>query len=173
MAVWCWSSQSLRKRNGGKHQQAAKLSSCAEGTPEATETASDARFGWIFSALSVCPKWSESHEANYPLSHHHFHRPSDNMGLRDGLRNLLSLPRKDQRARNEGRGEAGPIPDPGQAGLVVPRPPESSPDLRIGPLTLPTSSPSTSRDQESNGMSTTLFRVIHLTTSPARRRPPR
>ena len=120
----------------------------------------------IFSAPSVCPKRSESREANYPLSHHHFHRPNDNMGLRDGLQNLLSLPRKGRRAQSEVRSEADLTPDPGEIGPVVPRPTESSPDLRIGPPTSPTFGPSTSRDQESNGMSTALFRVIHLTTSP-------
>ena len=118
----------------------------------------------IFSALSVCSKWKESHEANHPLSLHHLHRPNDNMGLRDSVRNFLSLPRKDRRARSEGRNEVGPTADPGGVGSGVPRPTESSPDLRIGPPTLPTPSPSTSRDQESNGTSTDLFRMIHLTT---------
>jgi len=47
---------------------------------------------------------------------------------------------------------------------VVLRPTESTPDLGIGPSTLPTSSPSTSRDQEPNSTQTTLFQMIHLTT---------
>ena len=93
------------------------------------------------------------------------HRPSDNMGLRDGVRNLLSPPPKDRRARSEARSEAASNADPGEVGSGVPRPAKSSPDLRIGSPTLPTPGPSTPRDQESKGLSTTLFRVIHLTIS--------
>ena len=103
---------------------------------------------WIFSALGVGSKRNESHESNDPLSHRHLHRHSDNMGLRDGIRDFLSLPRKDRRARSETRNELNPIAHPEEAGL---RPTESNPDL-------------TSCDQESNSMFTTLSRVIHLTT---------
>jgi hypothetical protein len=103
---------------------------------------------------------------------HHLRRSSDNMGLRDGLRDFLSLPRKDRRARSEARSEAGPIAGPGGVDLVVQRPTESSPDLRIAPPTLSTPSPSTSRNQESNGMPTILFRLIRIITSP-QNRPPR
>ena len=103
---------------------------------------------------------------------HHLCRSSDNMGLRDGLRDFLSLPRKDRRTRSEARSQADPIADPGGVDLIVQRSTESSPDLRIAPPNFSIPSPSTSRNQESNGMSTTLFRLIHVITSP-QNRPPR
>jgi hypothetical protein len=81
------------------------------------------------------------------------------MGLRDGLRDFLSLPRKDRRARSE----AGSIVDPSEVDLVVPRPAESSSDLGIGPSILPTPVPSTLQNRESSGMRTALFRTIRLT----------
>ena len=88
------------------------------------------------------------------------------MGLRDGLRDFLSLPRKDRRARSEARSDVGPAAGSGEVDLVVPRPAESSPDLRIGSSTSPSPSPLTSRSgQESNSTSTALFRVISLTPS--------
>ena len=87
------------------------------------------------------------------------------MGLRDGVRDFLSLPRKDRRVRTTSSSEASPIVDPRVAGLVASRPTESSPDLRIIPPTFPMSGPSTSRDQESNGTLAPLFWVIRLTTS--------
>ena len=120
----------------------------------------------ILSALSAGTKRNESHESNDPLSHRHLHPHSDNMGLRDGIRNLLSLPRKDRRARSEARGRDASIADPGEVGQVVPRPAESSPDLRIGPSTSPAPGPLTSRDHESSSMPTSSFRVFHLTTPP-------
>ena len=91
------------------------------------------------------------------IAHYH-HWPSDNMGLRDGLRDFLSLTRKDRRARSETRNEVDPTADPGGVDPVVPRPTESSPNLRIGSSTSPSSSPLTSRDQESNSTLVALFR---------------
>jgi hypothetical protein len=88
------------------------------------------------------------------------------MGLRDGLRDFLRLPRKDRRARSEARSEANPIGAPSKTDLAVPRSTESSPDLRIGSSTLPTPSPLTLGDQESSGMRTTLFPAIYLTILP-------
>jgi hypothetical protein len=99
------------------------------------------------------------------IAHHHL-RLSDNMGLRDGLRDFLSLPRKDRRTRSEARSEVDPTAGSAEVDLVAPRPTESSPDLRIGSSTLPSPSPLASRNQESNSTSTALFRVISLTTSP-------
>jgi hypothetical protein len=117
----------------------------------------------IFSALSVGSKWNERHESNCPLSPTIYalpHRPSDNMGLRDKFRNLLHLPPKDRRARSEVGSEAGPIVDPSEVVLAAPRLAESTPDLGIGP----TSVPSTSQNPESSGMRTTSFRAIRLVT---------
>ena len=74
------------------------------------------------------------------------------MGLRDELRDFLRLPRKDRRSRSEPSNEAGSSIDPRGADLGVPRPTESTPDLRISASkTLPTSSPSTPHDCESSG----------------------
>ena len=56
--------------------QEVKVSSCAEGKPEARETVLDARRTTGFLALSVSPKWGENHEANYLLSSHHLHQPT-------------------------------------------------------------------------------------------------
>jgi hypothetical protein len=80
-----------------------------------------------------------------------------------GIRDLLSLPRKDRRARSEARSEVGPVTEPGEVDLFPPRPTESSPDIRVGPLALQTPSSLTTRDRESNSMSAALFWVIHLT----------
>ena len=102
------------------------------------------------SALSVDSKWGECHAASHLLSYHHLHRPSDDMKL---LR-FLCLPKSHRRARSKARSEIGPTEDQSGADPVVriPRPTESAPDLRIGISTLPTPSPLTSRDQESNSM---------------------
>lgn len=66
-----------------------------------------------------------------------------------GLRDLLSPPRKDRRARSEGRSEVGPVEDTGQVYSTTPHHAESTPDLGV--------SPSTSQDQGSSGMQTVLF----------------
>jgi hypothetical protein len=92
------------------------------------------------------------------------------MGLRDGLRDFLHIPRKGRRARSEVMSEASATGTPGKAdpALPMPRPgTESTPDLRIGPSTLPTPSPLTSRDQKSSGMGTSASRMNHLTILPA------
>ena len=73
------------------------------------------------------------------------------MGLRDKFRNFLHLPPKDRRAQSEVRSEAGPIVDPSEVVLAVPRLAESTPDLGIGP----TSVPSTPQNRESSSMRTT------------------
>jgi len=109
----------------------------------------------------VGSKWNKCHEANYLLSSHHLHRPSNNMGLRD----FLSLPKGHRRSRSKARSEIGSIEGQGEADLVAhQRPTESTPDLRIGASTSPTSSPLTSRDRESGGTRTPSPRIINLTT---------
>jgi hypothetical protein len=130
---------------------------------ESTETKTDLLFS---PRLASTQNRTKPTSPTFRYRAHHLHRPSDNMGLRDGVRDFLSLPRKDRRVRTTSSSEASPIADPRAAGLAVPRPTESSPDLRIAPPTSPIPGPSTSRDQESNGTPTPLFRVIGLTTSP-------
>ena len=72
--------------------------------------------------------------------------------------------RKDYRPRSKARSEASDIEDPMQVDPAVLRPTESTPDLGIGPSTLPTSGPLTPHDSEPDGMRATLFRTTHLTT---------
>ena len=114
----------------------------------------------LVSALSRGSEWNECHEASYLLSHHHLHRLSDRMKLLK----FLCLPKRNRRARSKVRNEISPIESQSGAGLAVPRPTESAPDLRIGTSTLPTPSPSVPRDQESNGMYTPLSWTNHLST---------
>ena len=92
------------------------------------------------------------------------HRPSDNMGLRDGLRDFLCIP-KHRRTPSKARSDIGSTEGPNEADLAVPRSTESTPDLRIGASTLPTSGPPTPRDQESSGTRTDLSRKTNLTNS--------
>jgi hypothetical protein len=106
-----------------------------------------ARNGVKATSLIVC------HRSTIYIS---LHRPSDNMGLRDRLRDFLRLPQKD-RARSETRSEMGSIEGPNETNPMVPRPTESTPDLRIRASTLPTSSPLTPRDLESSGTRATAF----------------
>jgi len=87
-------------------------------------------------------------------------------------RKLLRVPKKLHRAQSEARSEIGSVEGQGGADLTAPRPAESTPDLRIGTSTLPTSSPLVPRDQESNGMQTTLSQTIHLTALFTQHRPP-
>jgi len=115
--------------------------------------------GQIVSALNPGSERKECHEANYLLSHHHLHRHSDKMES-----NFLCIPIGRRRARSRARSEIGSIEGPGEAGQAVPRPAESTPDLRIGTSTSPPSRPLTPRDQDSNGMQTGFFRKIYLTT---------
>ena len=86
------------------------------------------------------------------LSLYHLHSPCRNMGLRD----LLSPPLKDRRARSEGRSEVGLIEGAGQVYPVASRHAESTPDLGI--------SPSTSQDQGSASTQMNLSWIFHLTT---------
>jgi len=105
-------------------------------------------------------KWNKCHEVNYLLSAHHLHRPSNDMGLRD----FLSLPKGHRRSRSKARSEIGSIEGQGEADLVAhQRPAESTPDLRIGSSTSPTSNPLTSRDRESNSTRAPSPRMIYLT----------
>ena len=141
--------ESAKAKGRKENHRGIKASSCMRGK-------SGPR---IVPALNVGSEWNERHESNYPLSPHHLCSPSDME-----RRKFSPLPRKHRRAQSEARSNAGPIEDPMEVDPVVLRPTESTPDLGIGPSTLPTSGPSTSHDQESNSMQTTLFRMIHLTT---------
>jgi len=71
-------------------------------------------------------------------------------------REFLRAPKKHRRTQSKARSEVGSIEGRGGLDLAVPRPAESTPDLRIGASNLPTSSTLTPRDQEPNGMGTTL-----------------
>jgi len=84
---------------------------------------------------------------------------------------LLPLPKGHRRSRSKARSEIGSIEGQGEPDPVTPRPMESTPDLRVGASTSSMSSPLTPRDQESNGMQTTFFRTIYLTTFFAQHRP--
>ena len=80
------------------------------------------------------------------------------------MRKFIPMKKDNRRARSEARTEAGSIGDPmvvGSPGAL--RPTESTPDLGVGPSTLPTSGPPVSGDQESNSAQTCFFLVIHLT----------
>ena len=77
---------------------------------------------------------------------------SDEMGVRDFLRRTKNLLRNRSKARSE-------IENPSGVGPSVPRPIESTPDLRIDPLTMSL----TSRGPESNGMHAASSQVILLT----------
>ena len=78
-------------------------------------------------------------------------------------REFLHIPRKHRRTRSKARSEVGSIEGQSRVDLAVPRPTESTPDLRIGASALPTSNPLTPRNQESNGRQTTSSRAIYLT----------
>ena len=104
-------------------------------------------------ALSVGPERSGCHEASYLLSYHHLHRPNGDMKFSK----LLPLPKGHRRGRSKARSEIGPIEGQSEPDPVAPRPTESTPDLGIGTSVLPTSSPLTPRDQESNGMQTVFL----------------
>lgn len=104
---------------------------------------------------------NESHESSHLLSHRHLHRPRDNMKLPKFLR----PPKIHRRNRSKARSEIGPVEGQNEVDQATPRPTESTPDLRAGTSILPTPGPSTSRNQESSGMETILFRLIHLSSS--------
>ena len=78
------------------------------------------------------------------------------------MRKLIPLQKNSRRARSEARNEAGPIGGPITADPVALRPTESTPDLGIGPSTMPTSGLPVSGSQESNSTQTCFFWVIHL-----------
>jgi len=75
---------------------------------------------------------------------------------------LLPLPKGHRRRRSKARSKIGSIEGQSEPNTVAPHPTKSTPDLRVGTSTSPTSSPLTPRDQVSNGMQTTLFRTIDL-----------
>ena len=91
---------------------------------------------------------NKRHEANYLLSHHHLHRLSDKMKLPSFLR----LPKSYRRKRSKARSDIGPIEGQSEPDPTVPRPTESTPDLRTGTSLLPMPSSSTPDDHGSNGM---------------------
>jgi hypothetical protein len=84
------------------------------------------------------------------------------MGLRDGLRDFLRIP-KHRRKHSKARSDTNSIESPNEPDPAVPRPTEPTQDLQIGSSTLPTSSPLIPRDQESSGTRITLLRAIYLT----------
>jgi hypothetical protein len=152
----------MRGQNRSRKRVEDETSPRSEGKPEAKEKPL-----WTFaegqnvSALNVGSKRDECHEAGYLLSHHHLHRLSDDMKLPKFLR----LPKSLRRSRSKAKSEIAPIDEnQSEADPTTPRPTESTPDLRIGTSTLPTSSPLATRDQESNGMQTILSRTTHLST---------
>jgi len=109
----------------------------------------------------MAAEWNERHEASYLLSSHHLYRLSDIMKWRK----FLSVPKIHRRPRSKARSETSPIE--GQSGVdsvVSPPTVESTPDLRIGASTLPTSSPLTLHDQESNGKQASRSWAISLST---------
>lgn len=114
----------------------------------------------FFSALSIGPERKERQQPIFPLSSHHPHPTSDDMGLRDFLR----IPKKIRgRVRSKARSEISPIEGPSNDDPAVPRPSESTPDLGTGPSTLPTPSFLTS-SQESKGMQMGFSNIQSLTT---------
>ena len=94
------------------------------------------------------------------------HQPNDNMKFSK----LLPLPKGHGRSRSKARSEIGSIEGQSEPDPVAPRPMESTPDLRVGTSTSPTSGPLTPRDQESNGIQIAFFRTIYLTTLLAQHR---
>jgi hypothetical protein len=153
-----WSCRNMQKQNRSR-----KLAEDKSPLTQRRETRSQRNWvlveGWIVSALSVGSEWNECHEANYLLSHHHLHRPNDDMKFSKFLR----LPKSHRWSRSKTRSEIAPTDDgQSEADQTIPRLTESTPDLRIGTSTLPTPSPLASRDQESDSMYTTLSRKAHL-----------
>jgi len=61
-------------------------------------------------------------------------------------------PPKIHRKRSKAKSEISPIESQGEADPSVPRPTESTPDLRIGTSSLPARGPLVLSDQRSNGM---------------------
>ena len=100
--------------------------------------------------LGVGSERNGRHEVGCLLSRHHLHRLGDKMKLL----NFLCLPKSHRRARSKTRNDQDSLTEGHEsgAGLAVPRPTESTPDLRVGTSNLPTPSPLTPHDQESNSM---------------------
>ena len=115
--------------------------------------------GQIVPTLNVGSEWNECHEVSHLLSRHHLNRPSDKMES-----NFLCLPIGHHRTPSKARSNISPIEDQSEAGQTVLHPSGSTPDLRIGTSALPSSRPSTPRNQESDSMQKAFFRMIYLTT---------
>ena len=105
------------------------------------------------------------------LSRNHPPHPNSKMKLPK----LLRLPKSHRRQRSKARSEISPTEGQSEVDLAIPRPTESTPDLRPGASTFPTPSPSAAHDQGPNGVyiSTVLSRTIHLRTLFASQRTPR
>ena len=125
--------------------------SCGERRPEAREIAHGSnvcRRVKRLHALIVSSKWNKNHGASRLLSHHHLRRPNGKMKLPKFLR----IPKFHRRTRSKARSEISPIEGESEADLAVPRPTESTPDLRTGTSTFPTPSPLVPRDRKSDGV---------------------
>ena len=79
------------------------------------------------------------------------------------MRNFIPLPKSNCRARSEARGELAPIEDPINPNPVTLRPTELVPNIGFGYSDWPTFGPVASHDQDSGGMQTIFFQMIHLT----------
>ena len=111
------------------------------------------------SALSADPKWSGTRVST--------HAPPSPSTLRNDMKlpKFLRPPKTHLRNRSKARSEIGPIEGPGEVDPAVPRPTESTPDLRVETSISPASSPLAPRNQGSNGMGIVLFQLIHLSPS--------
>ena len=78
------------------------------------------------------------------------------------LPKLHQLPKSHRRNRSKFRSEIGPIEGQSEVDPATPLPTESTPDLRVATSIFSAPSPLAPRDQESNGMGTILFQLIHL-----------
>ena len=103
-----------------------------------------------------------------PSKYASLRRHRDKMKWRD----LLRVSKSHHQARSGTRSEGGSLKSPSGVNLVVRRPTESTPDLRIGTSALPMSSPLAPRDQEPKGEQTIISRTIHLTALFAQNRSP-
>ena len=102
----------------------------------------------IIYALSIGSEWNEATRPAVCYRTIIYTEKNDKMKLPKFLR----LPKFHRRTRSKARSEIGPIEGQGEPDPTVPRPTESTPDLRIGTSTLPALGPSTPRDENSGGM---------------------
>ena len=112
-------------------------------------------------ALSGDPERDDSHEASYLLSHHHLHRPSDNM---------QKLRKTHPRTENKAKSKLAPIEDQEEPDAAAPGPTESTPDPQIGTSSLAmlsTSSVATLSTSSLPSFSTsTFFPTLSTSTLP-------